>query len=161
VEQCLALSEEIRDLAAVCSEYRSMYFLGRERYWAPAREGAQKLKEITYIHAEAYQSTELKHGPLSLVSEDHLSILLVGPGQFHAGVATVELLRSRGGRTIAVVQGNSDGIAADHVLRIPSLDPSVDGLLAGVALQLLAYHCAGILGRDVDRPRNLAKSVTV
>ena len=161
VEQCLALSGEIRDLAAVCSEYRSMYFLGRERYWAPAREGAQKLKEITYIHAEAYQSTELKHGPLSLVSEDHLSVLLVGPGQYDAGAATLELLRSRGGRTIAVLQGHSEDLAADHVLRIPSLDPSVDGLLAGVALQLLAYHCAGILGRDVDRPRNLAKSVTV
>ena len=161
VEQCLALSDEIRDLAAVCTGYRSMYFLGRERYWAPAREGAQKLKEITYIHAEAYQATELKHGPLSLVSADHLSVLLVGPDQFDAGATTVELLRSRGGQVVAVIQGNSSDISADHVLHIPSLDATVDGLLAGVVLQLLAYHCAGALGHDVDRPRNLAKSVTV
>ena len=138
-----------------------MYFLGRGRYWAVAREGAQKLKEITYLHTEAYQSTELKHGPLSLVSEDHLSVLLVGPDQMEAGTATVELLRSRGGPTIAVVQGNSDGFTADHVLHIPAVSPAVDGLLSGVVLQLLAYHCAGILGRDIDRPRNLAKSVTV
>lgn len=161
VQQCLALSEEIRRLAAVCAKHRSMYFLGRGRYWAVAREGAQKLKEITYLHAEAYQSTELKHGPLSLVSEDHLSVLLVGPDQMEAGTATVELLRSRGGPTIAVVQGDSDGFTADHVLRIPAVSPAVDGLLSGVVLQLLAYHCAGILGRDIDRPRNLAKSVTV
>jgi glucosamine--fructose-6-phosphate aminotransferase (isomerizing) len=139
-----------------------MYFVGRSRGFPVAREGAQKLKEISYIHAEAYPASELKHGPLALVDESMPSVVIVPDDELFAkNVGTIEQIRARGGKVIAVAGSMlPDGIA-DDVIRVPSCLPELDPLLLNLPLQQFAYHCALALGREVDKPRNLAKSVTV
>ena len=140
-----------------------MYFIGRYRGFPVAREGAQKLKEITYIHAEAYQASELKHGPLALVDErdaerrDRARRRAAGqeprhhradPGPRRPGPRRHQRRRCPAG-------------LADDVIRVPRVEPELDPILLTIPLQLLAYHVAAPLQRDVDKPRNLAKSVTV
>ena len=152
-------------IAAVAERYadaRSMFFVGRTRAWPAAREGAQKLKEITYIHAEAYQASELKHGPLALIDPTMPSVVLVPADELLSkNVATVEQIKARGGPVIAVTNADLPDGLADDVIRVPRSDSELDPILFGVPLQLLAYHMAVTLGRDIDKPRNLAKSVTV
>ena len=129
---------------------------------AVAREGAQKLKEISYVHAEAYAAAELKHGPLALVDPAMPCVIVVPDDELLAkNVSTIEQVRARGGPVIAVTNAELPAGIADAVLRVPHVEPELDPILLNVPLQLFAYHCAAALGRDIDKPRNLAKSVTV
>jgi glucosamine--fructose-6-phosphate aminotransferase (isomerizing) len=153
---------------ALVAPAASMFFVGRVGGHAVALEGAQKLKEVSYVHAEAYPAAELKHGPLALVGpEVPTVVVLPGDALLEKNLATVEEIRARRGPVIAVTDvpdlaaaaGGDDRFAA--VLRVPRTEPELAPALLGIPLQLLAYHAALALGRDVDRPRNLAKSVTV
>src|SRR4051794_5846331 len=162
VETTLASSDAVADVARRYADARSMFYLGRVRGAAVAREGAQKLKEISYVHAEAYAAAELKHGPLALVDAS-MPCVVVAPDDELLGknISTIEQIRARGGPVIVVTNAELPDGLADAVLRVPRLEPELDPILLGVPLQLLAYHCAAALGRDIDKPRNLAKSVTV
>ena len=127
-------------------------------------EGAQKLKEISYVHAEAYPASELKHGPLALVTEETPCVVLLPDTELLAkSMGSLEEIRARSAPVIALTDSpleRIDALATD-VIRLPPIDPLLKPILMGVALQLFAYHAALALGRDIDRPRNLAKSVTV
>ncbi|GEL18289.1 glutamine--fructose-6-phosphate transaminase (isomerizing) [Pseudonocardia asaccharolytica] len=141
---------------------RSVLFIGRRRGYPVAREGAQKLKEISYIHAEAYASAELKHGPLALVSPDLPTVAVVPDDDLlDKNTSTLAEIRARRGPVIALAHRELPTDLADHTIVVPKNEPELDSILMSVPLQLLAYHAAVALGRDVDRPRNLAKSVTV
>jgi glutamine---fructose-6-phosphate transaminase (isomerizing) len=168
------LPEKLRDTLAaargmvpVAERYsgaKSAFFLGRAGGFPIALEGAQKLKEISYVHAEAYPASELKHGPLALVSEE-TPVIVVLPHDplYEKTLSTIEEVRARRGPVIAVTHPGDEGLAArvDHVALVPELHPALDPILLNLPLQVLAYECAVALGRDVDQPRNLAKSVTV
>ncbi|WP_433787895.1 glutamine--fructose-6-phosphate transaminase (isomerizing) [Actinomycetospora sp. CA-101289] len=162
VEAALAPSEEVAEVARRYADARSMFFLGRVRGAAVAREGAQKLKEISYIHAEAYAAAELKHGPLALVDPSMPCVVVVPDDELVGkNTSTIEQIKARGGPVIAVTNADLPDGLADAVLHVPRLEPELDPILLGIPLQQLAYHCAAVLGRDIDKPRNLAKSVTV
>jgi glutamine---fructose-6-phosphate transaminase (isomerizing) len=155
-----AVAAVARDLVAPSP---GMFFVGRVAGYPVAQEGAQKLKEVSYVHAEAYPAAELKHGPLALVSPDVPTVMVLPDDPLlDKNLATVEEIRARRGPVIAVTDAAleaDDRFAA--VLRVPRSQPELAPILLGIPLQLLAYHAALALGRDVDRPRNLAKSVTV
>jgi glutamine---fructose-6-phosphate transaminase (isomerizing) len=139
-----------------------VFFIGRVRGWPVAREGAQKLKEISYVHAEAYQAAELKHGPLALINASMPSVVVVPDDELLSkNISTIEQIKARGGPVIAVTSANLPPSLADAVIGVPAAEPELDPLLLTVPLQILAYHIAAKLGRDIDKPRNLAKSVTV
>jgi glucosamine--fructose-6-phosphate aminotransferase (isomerizing) len=139
-----------------------MFFLGRVSGWPVAREGAQKLKEISYVHAEAYQASELKHGPLALVDAEMPSVAIVPDDELLSkNLSTIEQVKARGGPVIVVTNADLPAGLADAVLRVPRSEPELDPILLTVPLQMFAYHLALALGRDIDKPRNLAKSVTV
>jgi glucosamine--fructose-6-phosphate aminotransferase (isomerizing) len=139
-----------------------MFFVGRVRGWPAAREGAQKLKEISYVHAEAYQASELKHGPLALINPEMPTVVLVPDDELLAkNTATIEEIKARGGPVIAVTDAELPAGLATDVIRVPKAHEALAPIMLSVPLQLFAYHLARTLGRDVDRPRNLAKSVTV
>ncbi|HEX6452284.1 MAG TPA: glutamine--fructose-6-phosphate transaminase (isomerizing) [Trebonia sp.] len=139
-----------------------MFFIGRVRGWPVAREGAQKLKEISYVHAEAYQAGELKHGPLALIAPDMPSVVIIPSDDLVAkNISTIEQIKARGGPVIAVTSTPIPEGLADAVIRVPKAEPELEPILFNIPLQLLAYHAAVKLGRDIDKPRNLAKSVTV
>ena len=162
IAQILAMEEEIAGLAKELAQYPGMFFIGRVRGWPVAREGAQKLKEVSYLHAEAYPASELKHGPLALVGPDLPTVAIVPDDELlDKNLATLGEIRARQGRVLLVGHSAPDGYLADKVLAVPRNEPELDPILLSVPLQLLAYHAAVSLGNDVDRPRNLAKSVTV
>jgi glutamine---fructose-6-phosphate transaminase (isomerizing) len=162
VEASLAPSDAVAEVARRYAGARSMFFLGRVRGAAVAREGAQKLKEISYIHAEAYAAAELKHGPLALVDPAMPCVVVVPDDELLGkNTSTIEQIKARGGPVIVVTNAELPDGLADAVLRVPRLEPELDPILLGIPLQQLAYHCAAVLGRDIDKPRNLAKSVTV
>ena len=162
VAEILELSDEIAEVARELAPSPSMMFVGRRRGWPVAREGAQKLKEISYIHAEAYPSAELKHGPLALISEEMPTVAIVPDDDLlDKNTSTLSEIRARSGRVVAVAHRNLPADLADRTLVIPRNEPELDPILLSIPLQLLAYHAAVALDRDVDRPRNLAKSVTV
>jgi glucosamine--fructose-6-phosphate aminotransferase (isomerizing) len=170
----LALPERLRDtlaldaaVGAIAARHiatRNAFFIGRAAGYAVALEGAQKLKEISYVHAEAYPAAELKHGPLALVDAATPSVVVLPAGPLHEKMlSSVAEIRARGGPVIAVThqgcESTLDGI--EDVIAVPRSEPELDPLLMVVPLQLLAYRLALALGRDIDQPRNLAKSVTV
>ena len=162
VAEILAMEEEISSLAKDLAHYPGMFFLGRVRGWPVAREGAQKLKEVSYLHAEAYPASELKHGPLALVGPELPTVAVVPDDELlEKNLGTLGEIKARRGRVLLVGHSAPDGELADNVLAIPKNEPELDPILLSVPLQLLAYHAAVALGNDVDRPRNLAKSVTV
>jgi len=162
VAEILAMEEEISSLAKDLAHYPGMFFLGRVRGWPVAREGAQKLKEVSYLHAEAYPASELKHGPLALVGPELPTVAIVPDDELlEKNLGTLGEIKARRGRVVLVGHSAPDGELADNVLAIPKNEPELDPILLSVPLQLLAYHAAVALGNDVDRPRNLAKSVTV
>jgi glucosamine--fructose-6-phosphate aminotransferase (isomerizing) len=162
VEQAQETEPAIRALAeALCGE-ESWYFLGRGTGLPVAREGALKLKEISYVHAEGLPAGEVKHGPLALVRPGFPAVVLVpGDADVARNIATIRELQARGARVIAIGDGEGLEAIADDVVRIPPIDPLLFPILAAIPLQWLAYHVAKQRGCDVDRPRNLAKSVTV
>jgi glucosamine--fructose-6-phosphate aminotransferase (isomerizing) len=162
IEQVLAAEEQIAQIADQYAAAEHMFFIGRVRGWPVAREGAQKLKEVSYVHAEAYQAAELKHGPLALINSSMPSVVIVPSDDLVSkNVSTIEQIKARGGPVIAVTSADLPSGLADAVVRVPRGEPELEPLLLNVPLQLLAYHVAAKLGRDIDKPRNLAKSVTV
>ncbi|MET9489146.1 glutamine--fructose-6-phosphate transaminase (isomerizing) [Nocardia sp. NPDC006630] len=162
IESVLDQDAEIAEIANRYAKARSMFFVGRVRGWPVAREGAQKLKEISYIHAEAYQGSELKHGPLALIDPDMPSVVLIPGDELLAkNITTIEQIKARGGPVIAITNTDLPPGLADAVIRVPAVARELDPIILTIPLQLLAYHMAVALDRDVDKPRNLAKSVTV
>ena len=164
VEDVLADTAEIR---AVADKFKSGYdfmFIGRRYNLATAYEGALKMKEISYLHAEGYGAGEMKHGPLALV-DDRLTTLAIAPqGRvYDKMISNIQQISSRGGHIVSVATRGDDHLKSmsEHTLWIPPVDETWSPVVAVVPLQLLAYHTAVGLGRDVDQPRNLAKSVTV
>jgi glutamine---fructose-6-phosphate transaminase (isomerizing) len=120
------------------------------------------LKGHCYIHAEAYAASELKHGPIALISEAFPTVVvLLDDDLFEKNLSSIQQVRARKGPVIAITQRPVDLTLADHVVLIPTVTPELDPIVANIALQLFAYHAAVALGRDIDQPRNLAKSVTV
>ncbi len=164
LEQVLGLSEKIRSLAQKYCQYRSFLFVGRGLHYPLALEGALKLKEISYIHAEAYPAGELKHGPLALVSED-MPVVALCPRDavYEKTLNNIEEVKARQGKVIALATEGDRRVSgiADDVLYVPAVAEMLYPLVLAVPLQLLAYHIADIKECDVDKPRNLAKSVTV
>ncbi|MFF2542380.1 glutamine--fructose-6-phosphate transaminase (isomerizing) [Kitasatospora sp. NPDC058063] len=162
IREVLEQSEAIAGLAAEYADSTGMMFIGRVRGFPVAREGAQKLKEISYVHAEAYPASELKHGPLALISPELPTVALVPDDELlDKNLTTLGEIKARSGRIIAVAHRRPEEKLADHCILVPKSEPELDPLLLNIPLQLLAYHAAVALGRDVDKPRNLAKSVTV
>jgi glucosamine--fructose-6-phosphate aminotransferase (isomerizing) len=162
IDEVLALEDSIAAIAGRFAGAEHMFFIGRVRAWPVAREGAQKLKEISYVHAEAYQASELKHGPLALIDSTMPSVVLVPDDELlPKNVSTIEQIRARGGPVIAITSGDLPPDLADAVVRVPHCEPELDPILLNIPLQMFAYHLAAKLGRDIDKPRNLAKSVTV
>jgi glutamine---fructose-6-phosphate transaminase (isomerizing) len=153
------------DIATIAYQYAAadhMFFIGRVRGWPVAREGAQKLKEISYVHAEAYQAGELKHGPLALIAREMPSVVIIPSDDLVAkNLSTIEQIKARGGPVIALTSTDIPEGLADATIRVPRAEPELEPILLNVPLQILAYHAAAKLGRDIDKPRNLAKSVTV
>jgi len=162
IEEILAAEAEIAKVAREYAEAEHMFFIGRVRGWPVAREGAQKLKEVSYVHAEAYQAAELKHGPLALINASMPSVVVVPADDLLSkNISTIEQIKARGGPVIAVTSADLPAGLADAVIRVPRAEPELEPLLLNVPLQILAYHVAAKLDRDIDKPRNLAKSVTV
>ncbi|MGD0698787.1 MAG: glutamine--fructose-6-phosphate transaminase (isomerizing) [Trebonia sp.] len=163
--QVSAILAEDGGISATADRYADadhMFFIGRVRGWPVAREGAQKLKEISYVHAEAYQAGELKHGPLALIQPDMPSVVIIPSDDLIAkNISTIEQIKARGGPVIAVTSADIPDGLADATIRVPRAEPELEPILFNIPLQLLAYHAAAKLGRDIDKPRNLAKSVTV
>ena len=164
VEQVLGLEAKIEEISRPYSRYNDFLYLGRGIQYPIALEGALKLKEISYIHAEGYPSGEMKHGPIALIDEN-LPVVGIAPRDaiYEKVVSNLEEVKARDGKVIAVCSEGDTKIAAlaDEVLPIPDTDPLLMPVLAVIPLQLLAYHIAVKRGCDVDQPRNLAKSVTV
>ena len=160
----LALEPDLVEVAKRLAKAESLFFVGRVRGYPVAREGAQKFKEVTYRHAEAYQTSELKHGPLALIDKTVPTVAVVPADELSdRNVAALHEISARGGPLVVVTHAAVDlGDVEDRVLRIdvPRNERELDPILLTVPLQLLAYHAALHLERDIDKPRNLAKSVT-
>jgi glucosamine--fructose-6-phosphate aminotransferase (isomerizing) len=162
IAEILAGEEHIAQLARDLCGYQGMFFVGRVRGWPVAREGAQKLKEVSYLHAEAYPASELKHGPLALVGPSLPTVAVVPDDELlDKNISTLGEIRARHGPLFVVGHREVDPKLADGMIQVPKNEPELDPILLSVPLQLLAYHAAVALGNDVDKPRNLAKSVTV
>jgi len=164
VEQILGLSQHIKTIAEANIDQDNWLFLGRGFNYPVALEGALKLKEISYIHAEGLPAAEMKHGPIALIA-DHMPAVFIAPAgpQYDKIMGNIEEVRARGGKTIVVATEGDQTIAnyADYLITIPDAPEILQPLLTVIPLQLLAYHAAVLRGHDVDKPRNLAKSVTV
>ncbi|MFO1106328.1 MAG: glutamine--fructose-6-phosphate transaminase (isomerizing) [Amaricoccus sp.] len=165
VSRALAIEPQIAEIARDLSRARDVLFLGRGAMYPIALEGALKLKEISYIHAEGYASGELKHGPIALIDEE-VPVVVLAPSDalFDKAVSNMQEVMARGGKVLLI--GDAAGIARAEAgvwksLPMPSTDPFVAPIVYAVPVQLLAYHAAILKGTDVDQPRNLAKSVTV
>jgi len=164
IRQTLRCHDHVKTIAERYAHVRNCLYLGRQYLFPVALEGALKLKEISYIHAEGYPAAEMKHGPIALVDEETPSIFLMPRGNvFDKVLNNLEEIKARGGPVIAVATAGDEETAerADEVIFIPDVPEYLQPLAAVVPLQLLAYHIALLRGCDVDRPRNLAKSVTV
>jgi len=164
VGQVLAQDDHFRKLAREYANYRNFLYLGRGINYPTAREGALKLKEISYIHAEGYPAGEMKHGPIALIDENMPTVALtLRDSVYDKMISQVEQVKARNGKVIAVVNPNDEVVAskADALIEVPETMELLSPVVAVVPLQLLAYHIAVWHGLDVDQPRNLAKSVTV
>jgi len=164
VRETLQCHNLIKTIAEKYAHARNMLYLGRQYLYPVALEGALKLKEISYIHAEGYPAAEMKHGPIALVDEDTPSVFLVPRGNvFDKVMSNMQEIKARGGPVIAVCSQNDRDVAslADDVIPIPDCPDYLQPIIASIPLQLLAYEIALLRGCDVDKPRNLAKSVTV
>jgi glucosamine--fructose-6-phosphate aminotransferase (isomerizing) len=164
IRKTLLCQEEVRRIAQRYYEVNNVLYLGRQYLYPVALEGALKLKEISYIHAEGYPAAEMKHGPIALVDEQTPSVFLIPRGAvFDKVMSNLEEIKARGGPVIAIACEGDEEVAskADDVIYVPEVPDYLQPLVAAVPLQLLAYHIALLRGCDVDRPRNLAKSVTV
>ena len=163
IGEILAGEADLVEIAQSLAEAESLFFIGRVRGYPVAREGAQKFKEISYRHAEAYQTSELKHGPLALISPDVPTVALVPADELtERNVAALHEIAARSGPLVVVTHEGVDlGEVDVRRIVVPRNEPELDPILLTIPLQLLAYHAAQHLGHDIDKPRNLAKSVTV
>ncbi|MBR5963281.1 MAG: glutamine--fructose-6-phosphate transaminase (isomerizing) [Bacteroidaceae bacterium] len=164
MEQALKTNKQIERLAPIFTYAKNCLYLGRGYNYPVALEGALKLKEISYIHAEGYPAAEMKHGPIALIdSEMPVFVIATHDKLYDKVVSNIQEVRARGGRVTALVTAGDEQIRhlADHVIELPETMECFQPLVASIPLQLLAYHIAVCKGKDVDRPRNLAKSVTV
>src|SRR5476651_1097344 len=164
IEKALACNDHVKEIAAVFKDSPNCLFLGRGSSFPVALEGALKLKEISYIHAEGYPAAEMKHGPIALI-DDEMPVIFIATknSSYEKVVSNIQEVKARGGHVIAIVsEGDVDvkGMA-EYVIEIPETNEAFVPLLATIPLQLLAYHIAVMRGCNVDQPRNLAKSVTV
>jgi len=164
VEKALLQDEHIKTVASIYKDAKNCLYLGRGFNFPVALEGALKLKEISYIHAEGYPAAEMKHGPIALIDE-HMPVFVIATkkGHYEKVVSNIQEIKSRKGKIIGIVtEGDIDvKELADHVIEVPETLESLSPLLTTIPLQLLSYHIAVMLNRNVDQPRNLAKSVTV
>jgi glucosamine--fructose-6-phosphate aminotransferase (isomerizing) len=164
MEAILAQNDAIKKIALKYSKASNFFFLGRQYNFPVALEGALKLKEISYIHAEGYPAAEMKHGPIAMIDENVPSVVIVpSDAMYEKTLSNLQVVKARKGPIIAVAtEGNKQISAeADDVIYVPQTIEPLFPLLAVIPLQLLAYHMAVLRGCDVDKPRNLAKSVTV
>ncbi len=163
-EETLKLDSLIKSIAQKYAKYSNFLYIGRLFEYPLALEGALKLKEISYIHAEGIPAAELKHGPIALIDKKMPVVVLAAQKKIlNKMISNVNEIRARGGKIISIVSEGTDGLESisDHIIKIPSTIDSLVPVLGAIPLQLLAYHIAEKRGCDVDRPRNLAKSVTV
>ena len=154
----------MRDVAKKYCDAHTFLYLGRQYNFPVALEGALKLKEISYIHAEGYPAAEMKHGPIALVDASTPSVFLIPQGAVYDKVLlNLEEIKARGGPVIAISSSGDSRVAeiADDVIELPPAPDFLQPIVASIPLQLLAYHVAVLRGCDVDKQRNLAKSVTV
>ena len=164
IEEVLKTNEKVRDLARTFTYAHNFLYLGRGYSYPVALEGALKLKEISYIHAEGYPAAEMKHGPIALIDSDMPVVVIATHNAMYEKVlSNIQEIKARQGRVIALVSKGDDTISkiADEVIELPDVMECLEPLVATIPLQLLAYHVAVCKGKNVDQPRNLAKSVTV
>jgi len=161
----LRCEEAIAAMAPTLAKARDILYIGRGPDYPMALEGALKLKEISYIHAEGYAAGELKHGPIALIDE-HVPVIVIAPSgpRFEKTVSNMQEVMARGGRVVLI--SDAEGIATHGqgsmaAITLPTVDPFITPLVSAIPVQMLAYHVALAKGTDVDQPRNLAKSVTV
>lgn len=160
----LAQTDHIKEIAAANIDKNNWLFLGRGLNYPVALEGALKLKEISYIHAEGLPAAEMKHGPIALITDDMPAVFIATRcSQYDKIIGNIEEVRARGGKTIVVATEGDENIKqfADYLITVPETNEFLQPIVNAVPLQLLAYHAAVLRGHDVDKPRNLAKSVTV
>ena len=164
VQEALLTNEISKQIAEIYKDATNCLYLGRGYNFPVALEGALKLKEISYIHAEGYPAAEMKHGPIALIDE-HMPVIVIAPnkGHYDKVVSNIQEIKSRSGKIIAIVTKGDTQVKAlaDHVIEIPETNEPFTPLLTTIPLQLLSYHIAVLRGCNVDQPRNLAKSVTV
>lgn len=164
VEELLKIDDKVKEIAEVYKDAKNCLYLGRGFNFPVALEGALKLKEISYIHAEGYPAAEMKHGPIALIDENMpIFVIATNRGHYEKVVSNIQEIKSRAGKIIAIVTEGDTTVKeiADHVLEIPDTEEALTPLLTTIPFQLLSYHIAVMLGKNVDQPRNLAKSVTV
>jgi len=164
VDEVLLTNPIVETIAEIYKDHKNALYLGRGYCFPVALEGALKLKEISYIHAEGYPAAEMKHGPIALIDEEMPVFVIATQGQsYEKVVSNIQEVKARKGKVIAIVNSGDKVVTelADHVIEIPKADDSLVPILSVVPLQLLAYHVAVMRGCNVDQPRNLAKSVTV
>ena len=164
VEKALRLDDEIRRIAATFADVPNFLYMGRGYNFPVALEGALKLKEISYIHAEGYPAAEMKHGPIALIDENMpVVVIATRDSSYEKVVSNIQEVKARKGRIIAVVTEGDDVIPgmAEFVIEVPHTSEALVPLVSVIPLQLLSYHIAVLRGCNVDQPRNLAKSVTV
>lgn len=164
VEEALKENDHILEIAQIYKDAANCLFLGRGFNFPVALEGALKLKEISYIHAEGYPAAEMKHGPIALIDEN-MPVIVIAPQQNHYDkvVSNIQEIKARSGKIIALVSKGDEQVQAlaDHVIEMPNSTEALTSIIATIPLQLLSYHVAVLRGTNVDQPRNLAKSVTV
>ncbi|HNP67950.1 MAG TPA: glutamine--fructose-6-phosphate transaminase (isomerizing) [Aequorivita sp.] len=164
VEEALKTEDKIKEIATVFKDVRNFLYLGRGYNFPVALEGALKLKEISYIHAEGYPAAEMKHGPIALIDEQMpVVVIAIKSDHYDKVVSNIQEIKARKGKIIAVVSEGDTAVRemADYVMEVPHTPEALSPLVTTIPLQLLSYHIAVMLGRNVDQPRNLAKSVTV
>jgi len=164
IEQLLKIDDTVKEIAAAYKDAKNCLYLGRGFNFPVALEGALKLKEISYIHAEGYPAAEMKHGPIALIDENMpIFVIATNKGHYEKVVSNIQEIKSRSGKIIAIVTEGDTQVKeiADHVIEIPETLEALTPLLTTIPFQLLSYHIAVMLNKNVDQPRNLAKSVTV
>ncbi|MDC1514775.1 glutamine--fructose-6-phosphate transaminase (isomerizing) [Polaribacter sp.] len=164
IEKLLKIDDRVKEIAAIYKDATNCLYLGRGFNFPVALEGALKLKEISYIHAEGYPAAEMKHGPIALIDENMpIFVIATSKGHYEKVVSNIQEIKSRSGKIIAIVTEGDTQVKeiADHVIEIPETVEALTPLLTTIPFQLLSYHIAVMLNKNVDQPRNLAKSVTV
>ena len=162
IKQAVKISDEAKKIATELKDTEHSFYLGRADLFPTALEGSLKLMEVSYIHAQCYPTGEMKHGPIALIDKDFLSVVLLPEDEllYSKSISNLEEIKARRGKVMSV-SSRTKLKQSDYHLQTPKVSKWIEPLVINVALQLFAYHMAVARGNDVDRPRNLAKSVTV